>query len=211
MAQLRGAVPGLSCDLTEPRARAVKLVQSVLSWWRRACCPRWIGRRRRGLGRGRRCVPDSSTVHRATAGLAAAGNGLIVEHVIEFRSWYDDLLELLAECDVFYVGVECPLPELERRERARGFGFRFRSQLPNQSNMGYCDMSFYPGLDCTGDAIFADDSVPAQVAAQGSSWGEAAGSATAPANAASARLVCIAAIGFGNYDQLYLSRTTTGF
>jgi chloramphenicol 3-O phosphotransferase len=61
--------------------------------------------------------------HRATAGLAAAGNCLIVEHVIEFRSWYDDLLELLAECDVFYVGVECPLPELERRERARGDRF----------------------------------------------------------------------------------------
>lgn len=61
--------------------------------------------------------------HRATAGLAAAGNSLIVEHVIEFRSWYDDLLELLVDCDVFYVGVECPLPELERRERERGDRF----------------------------------------------------------------------------------------
>ncbi|MEO8183021.1 MAG: AAA family ATPase [Deltaproteobacteria bacterium] len=61
--------------------------------------------------------------HRATAALAAAGNALIVEHVIEFRSWYDDLLELLADCDVFYVGVECPLPELERRERERGDRF----------------------------------------------------------------------------------------
>jgi chloramphenicol 3-O phosphotransferase len=58
--------------------------------------------------------------HRATAALAAAGNPLIVEHVIELRSWYHDLLELLADCDVFYVGVECPLPELERRERERG-------------------------------------------------------------------------------------------
>jgi chloramphenicol 3-O phosphotransferase len=61
--------------------------------------------------------------HRAIAALAAAGNSLIVEHVIEFRSWYDDLLVLLADCDVFYVGVECPLPELERRERARGDRF----------------------------------------------------------------------------------------
>jgi chloramphenicol 3-O phosphotransferase len=61
--------------------------------------------------------------HRATAALAAAGNSLIVEHVIELRSWYDDLLELLADYDVFYVGVECPLPELERRERARGDRF----------------------------------------------------------------------------------------
>jgi hypothetical protein len=77
--------------------------------------------------------------------------------------------------------------------------------------MGYCDLAFYPGLDCTGDAIFPDDRVPAQVGPQGTTWGEAAGRATAPSNIASARLTCIAAIGFGNYDQLYLSRTTVGF
>jgi hypothetical protein len=89
------------------------------------------------------------------------------------------------------------------------FGFRFRAQSSGQN--GYCDLSFYPGLDCTGDAIFDSNGVPAQVAPQGSTWGEAAGSATAPANVVSARMVCIAAIGFGNYDQLYLSRTTVGF
>jgi hypothetical protein len=66
-------------------------------------------------------------------------------------------------------------------------------------------------LDCTGDAIFDPNAVPAQVIPQGSSWGEAMGSASAPANVASARMVCIAAVGFGNYDQLYLSRTTVGF
>jgi hypothetical protein len=89
------------------------------------------------------------------------------------------------------------------------FGFRFRGQSSGQS--GYCDLAFYPNLDCTGDAIFDSNGVPAQVTPQGSTWGEAAGSATAPGNAVSARLVCIAAIGFGNYDQLYLSRTTIGF
>jgi hypothetical protein len=31
-----------------------------------------------------------------------------------------DLVELLAPLDVFFVGVHCPLPELERRERQRG-------------------------------------------------------------------------------------------
>jgi hypothetical protein len=91
------------------------------------------------------------------------------------------------------------------------FGFRFRGQVPNQGNSGYCDLSFYPGLDCAGDAIFVDDAVPAQVASQGVTWSEATGSATAPGNVASARMTCIAAIGFGNYDQLYLSRTTVGF
>ncbi|MEO8177248.1 MAG: hypothetical protein ABI895_00305 [Deltaproteobacteria bacterium] len=89
------------------------------------------------------------------------------------------------------------------------FGFRFRAQ-PAGGN-GYCDVSFYPGLDCTGDAIFDGNGVPAQVGPPGSSWGEASGSATAPGNVASARMFCIAAIGFGNYDQLYLSRTTIGF
>ena len=31
-----------------------------------------------------------------------------------------DLVKLLADLDVFFVGVHCPLPELERRERERG-------------------------------------------------------------------------------------------
>ena len=31
-----------------------------------------------------------------------------------------ELVRLLAGLDVFFVGVHCPLPELERRERARG-------------------------------------------------------------------------------------------
>ena len=58
--------------------------------------------------------------HRCVAALADAGNLLIVEHVIEFQSWFDDLVSLLAHHDVFFVGVHCPLPELERRERERG-------------------------------------------------------------------------------------------
>jgi hypothetical protein len=89
------------------------------------------------------------------------------------------------------------------------FGFRFRAQ--QSGHTGYCDVAFYPGLDCTGDAFFDSDGIPAQVTPQGSSWGEAAGRATAPQNAVSANMNCIAAIGFGNYDQLYLSRTTVGF
>ena len=31
-----------------------------------------------------------------------------------------DLVQLLAHFDVFFVGVHCPLPELERREQHRG-------------------------------------------------------------------------------------------
>ena len=58
--------------------------------------------------------------HRSIPALAAAGNNLIVEHIVETQAWMQRLVELLAPFDVFFVGVRCPLPELERRERERG-------------------------------------------------------------------------------------------
>jgi chloramphenicol 3-O phosphotransferase len=58
--------------------------------------------------------------HRCLPALAGAGNDLIVEHVIEFPAWRDELAQLLAHLDVFLVGVYCDLDELDRRERARG-------------------------------------------------------------------------------------------
>jgi len=58
--------------------------------------------------------------HRTLPALAEAGNNLIVEHIVETREWMDRLIDLLNPFDVFFVGVHCPLPELERRERGRG-------------------------------------------------------------------------------------------
>lgn len=58
--------------------------------------------------------------HCSLPALAGAGNNLIVEHIIEEESWMSRLLPLLGPFDVFFVGVHCPLPELERRERERG-------------------------------------------------------------------------------------------
>jgi chloramphenicol 3-O phosphotransferase len=58
--------------------------------------------------------------HRCLPALAAAGNDLIVEHIIEFRAWRHDLAVLLADLDVFLIGVHCALDELDRRERVRG-------------------------------------------------------------------------------------------
>lgn len=58
--------------------------------------------------------------HRGLPVLAAAGNDLIVEHIVETAEWMRLLVALLAPLDVFYVGVRCPLPELERRELERG-------------------------------------------------------------------------------------------
>ena len=58
--------------------------------------------------------------HRCLPALAEAGNNLIVEHIVETRMWMTRLLQLLAPVDVFFVGLNCPLPELERRELQRG-------------------------------------------------------------------------------------------
>ena len=58
--------------------------------------------------------------HRSVSAFVKAGNNLIVDHIIEHEQWLADLLRLLAPFDVFFVGVHCPLPELERRERQRG-------------------------------------------------------------------------------------------
>ncbi len=58
--------------------------------------------------------------HRCLPALAEAGNNLIVDHIIENEGWMSDLVKLLSAFDVFFVGVHCPLPELERRERERG-------------------------------------------------------------------------------------------
>lgn len=58
--------------------------------------------------------------HRSLAAFAGAGNNLIVDHIVETQAWMDRLVDLLAAFDVFFIGVFCPLPELERREAARG-------------------------------------------------------------------------------------------
>ena len=58
--------------------------------------------------------------HRSLLAFAGAGNNLIVDHIIEQEQWLADLVQLLAPFDVFFVGVHCPLPELERREQHRG-------------------------------------------------------------------------------------------
>lgn len=58
--------------------------------------------------------------HRCLPALAGAGNDLIVEHVIEFRTWREQLSCLLEGFDVFVVGVHCDLEVIDRRERARG-------------------------------------------------------------------------------------------
>jgi chloramphenicol 3-O phosphotransferase len=57
--------------------------------------------------------------HRSIAQFAEAGNLLLVEHVVEYESWLRDLVKYLAPYKVLYVGVTCPVHEIERREKLR--------------------------------------------------------------------------------------------
>ncbi len=58
--------------------------------------------------------------HRAVAGMAAAGNHIVVDYLLSRRWRLLDCLDLFSAENVVLVGVHCPLPELERRERIRG-------------------------------------------------------------------------------------------
>lgn len=58
--------------------------------------------------------------HRSIAAFADSGAYLLVEHIVERPDWLSDLVRLLSPFKVHYVGVMCPMEEMERRERARG-------------------------------------------------------------------------------------------
>ncbi len=58
--------------------------------------------------------------HRAVAGMAEAGNDVVVDHVLSEQWRLIDCLRVLDGYEVVFVGVRCSPGELARRERARG-------------------------------------------------------------------------------------------
>lgn len=58
-------------------------------------------------------------LYRSIGVFAALGLTVIVDVVLEDRTWLTECLRSLEGEDVLFVGVRCPLEELERRERAR--------------------------------------------------------------------------------------------
>ncbi len=72
-------------------------------------------------------------MNRSIAAMSDAKNNLIVDHVLVDKSWMDQCLDLLDGRYVLFVGLSCPLEELERRERKRDSrrqGFA-RAQIEN--------------------------------------------------------------------------------
>ena len=60
-----------------------------------------------------------SGMHHAVAALAAAGNNVIVDTVLVNQDNLAECIFILAHFRVTFVGLFCPLEELERRERER--------------------------------------------------------------------------------------------
>ncbi|MDR2986059.1 MAG: chloramphenicol phosphotransferase CPT family protein [Nocardiopsaceae bacterium] len=58
--------------------------------------------------------------HRAVAGMAEAGNDVIVDHVLSEQWRLTDCLRVLDGYEVVFVAVRCSAEELSRREHARG-------------------------------------------------------------------------------------------
>lgn len=64
--------------------------------------------------------PVISLFHHYIMAFSRIGKNVIVDHVLIDRSWLEECIKLLHNTQTFYIGVHCPLEELERRERERG-------------------------------------------------------------------------------------------
>lgn len=58
--------------------------------------------------------------HRTIAMFSDRGINVIVDHVLHDNFTRQDCFKVLVDYPVLFVGVHCPLEELERRERVRG-------------------------------------------------------------------------------------------
>ena len=58
--------------------------------------------------------------HRAVAGMAEAGNNIVMDHVLSEPWRLGDLLAVMVDIDVVFVGVHCSAADLNAREALRG-------------------------------------------------------------------------------------------
>ncbi|WP_309385948.1 chloramphenicol phosphotransferase CPT family protein [Cerasicoccus frondis] len=64
--------------------------------------------------------PLIGAFNKSLPNIVECGFPVIIDYVMESRVWLEQCLDSLAGFDVYFVGVECPLEELERREKERG-------------------------------------------------------------------------------------------
>jgi chloramphenicol 3-O phosphotransferase len=58
-------------------------------------------------------------MHQCIAAFASAGANVVVEHILLERAWLRDVVARLSAHRVLFVGVHCPVEELDRREQER--------------------------------------------------------------------------------------------
>jgi chloramphenicol 3-O phosphotransferase len=58
-------------------------------------------------------------MHQCIAAFVTAGANVVAEHILLNRAWLRDAVERLSAYNVLFVGVRCPVEELDRRERER--------------------------------------------------------------------------------------------
>jgi chloramphenicol 3-O phosphotransferase len=88
--------------------------------------------------------------HRAVAGMAQAGNDLVVDYVLSEQWRLLDCLTVLNGLDVVFVGVRCSERELARREQARG------DREPGQAAAQLRQVHSYGRYDIECDTTTAD-------------------------------------------------------
>jgi len=94
-----------------------------------------------------------SAMHHCIAASALVGNNIIVDHVLREKQWLKECVRLLADFSVLFVGVRCPLEELERREgkrnRSQGLA-RYQFDLVHTHGIYdiEVDTSTYSPMDC---------------------------------------------------------------
>jgi chloramphenicol 3-O phosphotransferase len=83
----------------------------------------------------------ASIMHKFILSLCKNGENVIVDTVIEnhHENWLKECVELLYDMPVTFVKVNCPLPELERRELERG-DRRIGQAKEQLSNMNFNDV-----------------------------------------------------------------------
>ncbi|MCL6603677.1 MAG: chloramphenicol phosphotransferase CPT family protein [Paenibacillus sp.] len=65
-------------------------------------------------------APVISLFHHYISAFTKKGKNIIVDHVLVDPKWLEECNHLLINTQTFFIGVHCPLDELERRERERG-------------------------------------------------------------------------------------------
>lgn len=59
-------------------------------------------------------------MHRAIAAYASQGNNIVVDYILYEKEWLKDLVAVLKDYNVYFIGVDLPLSHLQEREKARG-------------------------------------------------------------------------------------------